>query len=581
MDVDKTDPADGEPAEGTDEKGISRKAFVVAGAAAGAAIGLGATGAGAAMGARKAPATPKSGPGKHVEDDALLFTKGRIHTMDGSSRIVEEARIENGKFVEVGNRIERAKARVINLQGRTVLPGMVEPHVHIVSLANRPGYHQPIEDAMSIADVQALLASRRPDVPEGQFITALGGWHPNQWAEHRLPTLAELDEAVPDRPVFIFQNFTGPGVTNTLGKAFFESVSDALAGPVVVAANGLIATGNPNQATRALYHLRVRQTFEDKKRSTLDAMNRSAEVGLTALLDDVLFPTPGPLQPTQSLSNLDQYRMYDSWLALHREKKTFIRLQTNFLQNQNDPNLPELKERLKNSFQFFGDDMMMTGSIGEWAAPLGSGAVWQEAQRLVAQARWRNENAVGNLAGLTQVVNAYEALHAEFDLSELRWMVHHVPFVTPELLNRLKAIPAAVQMRAFTWVTGTATSNGAQFRTILDNGIKAGIHGDGVHIAPLNPWGHIHYATTGVNALGQQINPGESITRMEALRLFTRENAWFLRMEDKIGTIEPGKLGDLVVLDKDFLTVTDEQLKKIKPVLTVVDGKVVFDAGVV
>ena len=68
---------------------------------------------------------------------------------------------------------------------------------------------------------------------------------------------------------------------------------------------------------------------------------------------------------------------------------------------------------------------------------------------------------------------------------------------------------------------------------------------------------------------------------MEALRLFTRENAWFLRMEDKIGTIEPGKLGDLVVLDKDFLTVTDEQLKKIKPVLTVVDGKVVFDAGVV
>ena len=279
--------------------------------------------------------------------------------------------------------------------------------------------------------------------PRGSSSPLVGGWHPNQWAEHRLPTLAELDEAVPDRPVFIFQNFTGPGVTNTLGKAFFESVSDALAGPVVVAANGLIATGNPNQATRALYHLRVRQTFEDKKRSTLDAMNRSAEVGLTALLDDVLFPTPGPLQPTQSLSNLDQYRMYDSWLALHREKKTFIRLQTNFLQNQNDPNLPELKERLKNSFQFFGDDMMMTGSIGEWAAPLGSGAVWQEAQRLVAQARWRNENAVGNLAGLTQVVNAYEALHAEFDLSELRWMVHHVPFVTPELLNRLKAIPAA------------------------------------------------------------------------------------------------------------------------------------------
>ena len=121
--------------------------------------------------------------------------------------------------------------------------------------------------------------------------------------------------------------------------------------------------------------------------------------------------------------------MYDSWLALHREGKTIIRLQMNFLQNQNDPALPELKERLRNQFQFFGDDMMMTGSIGEWAAPLGSGAVWREAQRLVAQAGWRNENSVQNLAGLTQVVEAYEAVNKEFDITDLRWMVHHVPEV--------------------------------------------------------------------------------------------------------------------------------------------------------
>src|SRR5262249_60381326 len=131
--------------------------------------------------------------------------------------------------------------------------------------------------------------------------------------------------------------------------------------------------------------------------------------GLTAHLDQVLLPTPGPLDPTQILSNLDQYRMYDSWLALHREGRSIIRLQMNFLQNQNDPQLPELKERLRNSFQFFGDDMMMTGAIGEWAAPLASGAVWREVQRLVAQAGWRNENSVGSLAHRPQVAEAYEA----------------------------------------------------------------------------------------------------------------------------------------------------------------------------
>ena len=101
--------------------------------------------------------------------------------------------------------------------------------------------------------------------------------------------------------------------------------------------------------------------------------DQTASVGLTAHLDEVLFPTPGPLHPSQILSNLDQYRMYDSWLSLHREGKTIIRLQMNFLQNQSDPQLPELKEGLRNSFQFFGDDMMMTGAIGEWAAPLASG----------------------------------------------------------------------------------------------------------------------------------------------------------------------------------------------------------------
>ena len=79
--------------------------------------------------------------------------------------------------------------------------------------------------------------------------------------------------------------------------------------------------------------------------------------------------------------------MYDPWLELHREGRTIVRLQMNFLQNQSDPNLPELKERLRNQFQFFGDDMMQTGAIGEWAAPLASGAVWSEAQRLVGRSR--------------------------------------------------------------------------------------------------------------------------------------------------------------------------------------------------
>ena len=559
---------------------VSRRRFIGAAAA-------GAVGAGASFTPPAGAQAPQGPPVSPAGDQGLTLVNGRIHTMDAQNTIASAVSIRNGRFAVVGAAAP-PEGRVIDLQGRTVVPGLVEGHVHIVSLANRPGYHTILENTTSIRAIQEALAERRRAVPEGQWITSMGGWHTNQWAEHRHPTLAELDEAVPDRPVLLYERFTGPCVTNSLGKKFFDA-ADA-ASPVhpdiqkiAVSPDGVIAGaafGKGGPSASALFLLRRMQTPADKRRSTLDAMAYSASLGLTAHLDQVLFPTPGPLHPSQILSNLDHYRMYDPWLALHREGLTTVRLQMNFLHNQSDPALPELRERLRNQFQFFGDDMLMTGAIGEWAAPLGSGAAWREAQRLVAEAGWRNENSVQDLAGLTQVVDAYEAVNKEFDITGLRWMVHHVPEVTPGLLTRLRALGCAVQMAAFRWVTSSDPRAvvGAPFRTIVDHGIQAGIHGDGVHIAPLNPWQHIYFAVTGVNSFGDRVNGDQQITREEALRLFTRGNSWFLRMEDRIGSIEPGKLADLVVLDRDYFTVPEPQIRQIRSLLTVVGGKVVHEA---
>jgi predicted amidohydrolase YtcJ len=549
---------------------------------------LGATAGAAALAA--GPAAVVVSAQNIPAEEVLVLTNGRIHTLDAANTIATSVTIRNGRFVGINAASAAGPGvRIIDLGGRTVVPGLVEPHIHIVSLANRPGYHTILENTASIREIQEALAARRKDVSEGAWITSMGGWHPNQWAERRHPTLAELDQAVPDCPVLLYERFTGPCATNSLGKAFFDAADAA---PPVhpdikkisVSPTGAIAGAGPagNPSASALFYLRKMQTFADRKRSTVDAMNYAASVGLTTHLDQVLFPTPGPLHPSQILSNLDQYKMYDPWLELHREGKTIVRLQMNFLQNQTDPNLPELKERLRNQFQFFGDDMMQTGAIGEWAAPLSAGAVWREAQHLVAEAGWRNENAVQNLAGLTQVVEAYEAVNKEFDITQKRWVVHHVPQVNADLLNRLKALGCGVEMGAFRWVTSSDPKvvAGPPFRTIFDHGIQVGIHGDGVHIAPLNPWLHIYYATTGVNSFGDKVNGDQQLTRAEALRLFTRNNSWFLRMEDKIGSIESGKLADLAVLDRDYFTVPDVEIKKIRSVLTIVDGKIVHNAGV-
>jgi predicted amidohydrolase YtcJ len=528
----------------------------------------------------------------------------------------------------VGNAAHQyGSAKVINLGGRTVVPGLIESHTHFVSLANRPGYHvAQWELASSVAEVKAILAERRArgDVPPGQFITAMGAGTPRMFAELRLPTLQELDSAVPDRPVFLYQGGGGPARTNTLGKQFFESATAPLAGPCVVAADGTLAGGNPSMANRALYHLRIRQTFEDKKRSALDAMAYSASVGLTAVLDQTLVaradgslnPALYDPQPTDALFTLNHFRMYDAWLALHRDGvlrlpgKPVIRLQINFLHNQGfiaalgssiDSQLPELRERLKNQFPFHGDDLVRTGGIGEWAAPFAlpsnanGYAVWYESQRLVAKARWRNENAQAgtipaaagsppDTTNIEQVVSTYEAMDKEFGITDLRWGLQHAEVATDDQLRRLKALNCGVSASGFKWLNSVPRSDGQPvgpfYPRMVNSGIPLGLHEDGVHIAPHNPWFAMHYATTGLNVLGQQINPGQQISREQALHMYTRGAAWYLNRENDMGSIEEGKFADLVVLDRDYFNVSDAQMRRTTPVLTVVGGKIVHDTGI-
>jgi len=483
--------------------------------------------------------------------------------------------------------------------------------------------------------VLAILKVRRArgDVPVGGFITAMGAGTPNIWLERRQPTLAELDSAVPDRPVFLYFGGGGPARVNSLGKAFFESVTNPT---VTVQPDGAILGGNPSQANAALYHLRIRQSFEDKKRSCLDAQAYTAQVGVTTNLDQTLVavatgtlqPETLDPQPNHALFNLNHFRMYDAWLALHAEGRNPTRLQINFLHNQGyiaaldrpgqpvpdlGAQLPELRERLKNQFQFFGDDMVRTGAIGEWAAPFAlpananGYAVWLEAQRLCAKARWRNENSQGGVANpaspndadqvnIEQVVATYEMMHAEMiaagfpdGIRSLRWGVQHCDHATANQLQRLKALNCAVSTSGFRW-TGAPRADGQplgpMFPRLVASGIPLALHQDGVHITAHNPWFAMHYATTGLNNIlsatspqGQQINPGQQISRQQALHMYTRGASWYLNREDDLGSIEKGKLADLLVLDRDYFRVSDADMRRTRPILTVVDGKVVHDTG--
>ncbi|GLZ02704.1 amidohydrolase [Actinomadura sp. NBRC 104412] len=544
---------------------LTRRGMLGSGAAAIAGVGAAAVPAHAAggHGGHDRPPSGRDEPGD------LALVNGRILTQDRRGTIASDVLIRDGMFAEVGRGLRaRAKGmRVIDLRGRTVVPGIIDNHNHIVLMGLRPGFHTPLENAYSIGEALATLKARATRVPAGRFVTTIGGFHSNQFAERRLPTLAEIDAVLPGRPVYLQIGFNGPSVTNGAGRAFFESRG------VTVGPDGSIAAGQPSQD--ALFELRRGQTLAEQKRGTLEAMAYAVSLGVTTHFDQGGFPSTGT--SADGAAHFDRYRAYDAFLALRREGRLSIRLRINFLHLESDPELPELTARLNNAFPEFGDDLMKVVGIGEFTAA-GLGEVWLDAGHRVARAGWINQVHSLTRDDFQTEIAGWETINATYPIKDLRWTIAHVPFITEEWIRRLKALGGGLSLTGWRYLAGTAGNAGPPFRTILDSGIHAGMSSDGMQIAPMNPWLHMYYATTGRNARGELINDGQQITRDEVLRLYTAENGWFTREEDLTGSIEPGRFGDLAVLSHDYRKVPDEGLKRIRSVLTVVGGRVVHDA---
>lgn len=592
-----------------DEHGVSRRAVLMTGAVTGAAAAGSMAMAGSAAAATRAGSAGVQGEqGRTSPAGDLILSNGRIHTMDSARTVASVVAIRHGFVVYVGNSVTRAReqftddVQVIDLHRRMAVPGLIDCHNHIVLMGNRPGHHTPLENAYSIADVQALYAARaktlppsaNPPVSADSFITTIGGFSTNQFKELRLPTLAELDDAAPDNPVYISIGFTGPSATNTLGKAFFENVPGPY-GPVPVGADGSIAAspflgnGPTGQATLAL---RQTLTFDARKRSVRDAMAYAASVGVTTHLDQGAFQASNT--PADGSAHENNYTMHLPFLAVYADGEqrdvepsveAAIRLRINYLLFDSDPSIPVATARIQNAFPFFGNDLVRTGAAGEFLADIfhyaGGNATWMNAGLAAAQAGWRAEVHSLTPTDFQSEIAGYEAINAQFPITGLRWVVAHVPFITSDYAARLQALGGGVNLTPYEYF-GTANPGGPPYRMLVDSGIPVGLSSDGMQIAPMNPWIHAYYATTGINALGNQINPGQQLTRAEVLEHFTSANRWFLggHDEDLLGTLEVGRLGDVGVLSDDYFAVPDADLKNLHSVLTVLGGSVVHSGGI-
>jgi predicted amidohydrolase YtcJ len=505
----------------------------------------------------------------------ILLVNGNIITLDSEDTVVNSVLIEDGRFVSVGD-ISPATApdaQVIDLNGRTVVPGLIDSHMHFVRGTLRPGHDlRTVESTRSIDELLQAISLRAVGVPDGELISIVGGWDPVQFlGENRFPTLIELDGAAPDHPVYMHLRANGPGVTNSTGKALLEAEG------IAVASDGMIAMGRgAGNAIAAWGVLKASQTEADLQRGAAEFMSHANSLGLTTIID-----AAGTNRPGAQLfeSDKDYKTIYQLW----RENQTSVRLRLMYMSwddNVGDGSGDsEIEQRVRNSVMGLGDDMLRVVALGEHTVSDNKGAPFIAATALAARNGWslqqHSSSREENLVHLT----AFEQANEIASIGDLRWSLTHVHQITPDIISRLQSLGAGVTVQDHRYLNrGNVESElaGPPLRMLVDSGLPLGAGTDSTNAQPMNPWYSIYYMVSGKNVVGNPVNADQKINRIEALRLYTLGSAWFSRDENTIGSIEVGKLADLAVLSDNYFEVAEDEIIDLSSVLTILGGRIVY-----
>ena len=489
----------------------------------------------------------------------LGLVNGRIHTFEAANRVVDALLIRDGRIAAVGPGAQGAR-RVIDLQGRTVIPGLIDNHTHFVRIGNLPGHDvRALEAAFSVASAQKIIAARAAGVPDNEFITALAGLARRQFAEKRFPTLAELDDAAPRHPVVISELQVGQ--TNTAGRDALRRLGVAVGDDGVVANQNLVYDA-----------LAGSLSVDHRKRQLLDTARYALSIGLTTVMD-MHGSTPGA-------GFLDRVTGHEALLDLVRAQSLHVRTRL-FFAEQN--NVDQLQAILDSRWREFGSDMCRTTGIGEWAP---RGASYQESLKRMAARGWiyhQHLISAAEIQAHLDHIETFERQNAGVSAGTLHWSLGHIGDITRDQVARANRL--GVGLGPHPWRYLTANDGGPPFRTILNAAtVPVGTGLDGARVAPLNPWAGIYFMATGRNSGGALVNDGEQISRVDAVRLYAGpQQGWFTKEEHQLGGIATGRFADLAVLAKDVFderAVPDEEIRTMTSVLTMVSGRIVHDTGV-
>lgn len=537
------------------------------------------------------------------EAPTIILRNGKVTTLDPQKQNASAIAITGGRFSAVGDeqdimKLAGPKTQVIDLGGRRVIPGLMDGHTHPIRGGLNYNMELRWDGVPSLSEAMRMMREQAKRTPAPQWVRVVGGFTEYQFAEKRMPTLKEINDAAPDTPVFILRLYDRALLNRAALRAVgFTKESKELPGSVIERDKNGEPTGlliaKPNALI--LYSTLAKGpklSLEDQINSSRHFMRELNRLGITSVID-----AGGGFQ------NYPQD--YEVVERMARAGQLTIRIAYNLFTQKPKEELADFQGWAKIVKPGQGNDMYRHNGAGEMIVysaadfedfreprpdmPPSMQADLERVVRHLAQVKWPFRLHATYDETITRALDVFEKVNKEVPMTGLHWFFDHAETISARNIDRVKALGGGIAVQHRMAYQGEdflkrygkeMTAEAPPVRRILAAGVPLGAGTDATRVASYNPWVSLSWLVTGRTIGGTAIYPKENrLDRTAALRLWTVANTWFSNEEGRKGAIKTGQYADLAVLSADYMTVPEEQIRNLVSVLTIMDGKVVYGDG--
>jgi predicted amidohydrolase YtcJ len=532
----------------------------------------------------------------------LIIVNARVTTLDRENPVADAVAIRDGLFLAVGSdaevRAAAPQATVIDAMGRRLIPGLIDSHMHIIRGGLNYNMELRWDGVPTLADAMAMLKAQVDRTPAPQWVRVVGGFTEHQFAEKRLPTLAEINAIAPDTPVFILHLYDRALLNGAALRAvgYSKDTPNPPGGEIMRDAAGNptgLLLAQPNATILYSTLAKGPKLPEDYQiNSTRHFMREVNSLGVTSVID-----AGGGFQ-----NYPDDYQVIEK---LHEDGQLTVRISYNLFTQKPKEELADFAGWVKQVTPGQGDDTYRHNGAGEMLVysaadfedfrvarpdmPPSMEGDLEPVIRLLAENRWPWRLHATYDQTIARALDVFENVNRDIPLSGINWFFDHAETISDRNIDRIAALGGgiAVQHRMAYQGEDFVERYGARaaertppIARMLAAGIPVGAGTDATRVASYNPWVCLSWLVTGRTVGGLSLYPGANrVSREKALSMWTQENTWFSSEVGKKGQIKAGQLADCAVLTADFFAVPEHEIAHIRSVLTILGGKVVHGEG--